>query len=72
MKDEPNPYRSKLLEEAEKERSLVLQALFPNSKTLTRREKAARVFGGVLGISTGIVLFWTCRWGIQYFWPIVF
>ena len=72
LKDEPNPYRSKLLEETVRERSLVMQALLQKRNTLTRKEKAAQVYGGVLGGISGISLFWTCWWGIQYIWPTFF
>lgn len=69
---EPNPYRSSLLEETERELSFWSVTVNAKWKNMTRRERAALIYGYVLGLFPGILFFSVGWWGVKYLWPMVF
>ena len=72
LKDEANPYRSKLLEETEEDPTLWFVVVNAKWKYMTRRERAAMVFGYALGYIPGLLLFWDGWWAIKYSWTLIF
>lgn len=72
MTDESNPYRSKLLEETKQEPSLWIEVVTAKWRNMTRGERAAQIYGGVLGAIPGILLFWAGWLGVKYLWPMIF